>query len=85
MVKDTYSSECILFNIRICMSNKSNAMREALIESTKLKSHRDMIHVLNLCRIAITFERMNNLVDKILIELPITLLESIEVVEERIQ
>jgi hypothetical protein len=60
-------------------------MREALIQSTHLNRHRDLIHVRNLCIFVILFERMNNLMLEILLKLPLTLLESIEVVEERIQ
>jgi hypothetical protein len=60
-------------------------MREALIQSTHLKSHSDLIHVCNLCIFVIILIRMNNLMLEILLKLPLTLLESIEVVEERIQ
>jgi hypothetical protein len=57
-------------------------MREALVESAHLNRHRDLIHVCNLCIFVITFVGMNNLMLEILFKLPLTLLESIEVVEE---
>jgi hypothetical protein len=60
-------------------------MREAIIQSTHLNRHKDLIHVRNLCIFDILFVRMNDFMYMILFQLPLTLLESIEVVEERIQ
>jgi hypothetical protein len=74
-VKNSYSSECQPSVLRISICNKSNAMSEVHIESTYLKCHRDLIHVLNRFIFVTIFVRMNNLMlDIILFKLPLTLL-----------
>ena len=60
-------------------------MREALIQSTHLNRHRDLIHPLDSFIIAVILVRMDHLVLKILFELIITLLKRVEVVEEGVQ
>ena len=79
MLEDTYSSESVcLFRfigvIRICMVNKSHPMWDALVQGTHLKSHSDLLHVLNLCICRIGSKWMNHLMLKPLFELPIALL-----------
>jgi hypothetical protein len=60
-------------------------MREALIESTHLKSHRDLIHVLDSLIFTVKFIRMDDLVLNIFFKLEIALLERFKVVEEGVQ
>ena len=64
------------------MGNNSEAVWEAVIESTDLKVHRDLIHLHNLFIFEIKFERLDDLIIEILFKLPLTLLESIEVIEK---
>ena len=58
-------------------------MRDSVIQSTDLKGGFDLFHLLNLCIFPITSIWMNDLMLKILFKLPVTLLETIEVVVER--
>ena len=58
-------------------------MRDSVIQSTDLKGGFDLFHLLNLCIFRITSIWMNDLMLIILLKLPDTLLETIEVVEER--
>jgi hypothetical protein len=85
MVKDTYSSELKPFLLRICMRNNSNAMRAAIIDSTHLKCHRDLIHVLDSLIFTVMFIRMDHLVLVIYFKFEIPLLKRFEVVEEGVQ
>jgi hypothetical protein len=60
-------------------------MREALIQSTHLNRHRDLIHALDSFIFTVTFIRMEHLVLIIFFELEIALLKRVEVVEEGVQ
>jgi len=60
-------------------------MREALIQSTHLNRHRDLIHVLDSLIFIVLFIRMEHLVLIIFFKLEIALLKRFEVVEEWIQ
>jgi hypothetical protein len=60
-------------------------MREALIESTHLNCHRDLIHVLDSLIFNVKFIRMDHLVLNFFFKLEIALLKRFEVVEEGVQ
>ncbi len=83
MVEDTYWTEWIPFIIRVWKCNNSNPMRQALIQSTDLKCHGDLFHVIKVCVLMIFFVWMKHFILKILFKLPVTLVERIEVVDER--
>jgi hypothetical protein len=83
MVEDTYTSEWIVFILRICIVKASNPMWDALIKRTHLKSHTDLSHVFYLCIPAVICKWMNYLMLKVLFKLEVALLERIKVVVER--
>jgi hypothetical protein len=82
MHEHTYSSEWLVTDIRMFVSNNSNAMWESLIESTDLKRHRDLIHLFYRSVFVITLKGVDHSVFVIFFELIIFLLEIVEVVEE---
>ncbi len=82
MVEDTYTSEWAEFILRIFIINGSNPMWDTLIQRTHIKIHTDLSHISNLFMMIIFSKWINDIVLKILFELPILLLESIKIVEE---
>ena len=79
--KSTFTTEWIARRFFIIINNDSWSMRESFIESTDLKSN---FNLRDLCIFWIIFIGRNHFILKILLKLPVTLLETFEVIEERI-
>ncbi len=82
MIEHTYSCKWAALIIRIFVLNSSKSMRQSLPQSADWKSHFNLIHLFYRSIIPIKFKRMDYLMFEIFLDLPVTLLKSIEVVVE---
>ncbi len=83
MAENAQGTKGITLEVRIGVVNEHHTMREALVQSTHLKSHRDLIHRLNRYFVLVRFMRMNNFVIITMFELIIILLYGLKVFVER--
>ncbi len=83
MIEHTYSCEWEVIITRMFVLNSSKSMRQSLPQSADWKSHFNLIHLFYRSIIIIPFKWMDNLMFEIFLDLPVTLLQSIEVVVER--
>ena len=77
MIEHTYSSEWFTCIIRICVLYHSQSVRHSVPQSADQKDYFNIIHLLNWCVFMVLFKWMNDFMLKILLKLPVILLEGI--------